>query len=750
MRSSQRAVYVRRRIAEAMRDAVDIHRQLGMITLLEEQWLTARRAAAVVRQHRGVLVANDVGSGKTYVALAVARPLGRLVVIAPAALRDTWERALVNTGMSAAVLGLEALSRCAEASAIGSAEVIIVDESHHLRNPSTRRYTAVAAICARSRVILLSATPLQNRFADIAAQLALFLGHEAWALSAEQLAAFVVRRRSAPLDARLPELDGPHRVALEHEDDLLDELLALPPPLPVSDGGDGGALLVYTLVRRWASSRAALVASLERRLATALAIESALETGRWPTRAELAAWSVADSVVQLAFPELIATTHGEGSAATLLVVVRQHVGAVRDLLRGLRSRPDPDDGRAKALRTIASAHHDEIVIAFSEHAETVRALGRRLAQAGGVAWLTSHGGHTTSGRISRREVLAQLAPTALVAPAERISLLLTTDVLSEGLDLQRASVVVHLDLPWNPARLEQRVGRVRRLGSPHSRVSVYALAPPASSDRLVRVEQRLREKIRLAERSVGVAGRILPSLFASDAEPSAPSAVESYTEVLAIVSKWLAPSSPDTDANGPLDPSVAAVAADFDGYLASVDDGERALLVADVGTGASTESGIVLRAVTAAEGESVDVPRERVSDATRSLARWWELHLGSEALDLRARATAGTRKRALARLASIAAHTPRHERMRVASQMELARCAVTANLSAGSERVLGALVGAVLPDDAWLRALAAFGETHAPARITDTRPVRDPLPLVAMIVFVKWLSTSPRNCLFSG
>src|SRR6185312_16097211 len=88
----------------------------------------------------------------------------------------------------------------------------------------------------------------------------------------------------------------------------------------------------------------------------------------------------------------------------------------------------------------------------------------------GVAALTAHGGRVAGGRISRREVLVQFTPHAdgaAVPTADHIRLLIATDVLSEGLDLQRASVVVHLDLPWNPARLEQRVGRVRRLGAEH-------------------------------------------------------------------------------------------------------------------------------------------------------------------------------------------------------------------------------------------------------------------------------------------
>ena len=108
----------------------------------------------------------------------------------------------------------------------------------------------------------------------------------------------------------------------------------------------------------------------------------------------------------------------------------------------------------------------------------------------GVATLTARGAHIASGRVSRDSVLAQFAPEsggrAAVHAAERIDVLLATDVLSEGLNLQEASVVVHLDLPWNPARLEQRTGRCARLGSRHERVAVYLVEPPAAASFLCR------------------------------------------------------------------------------------------------------------------------------------------------------------------------------------------------------------------------------------------------------------------------
>ena len=71
-------------------------------------------------------------------------------------------------------------------------------------------------------------------------------------------------------------------------------------------------------------------------------------------------------------------------------------------------------------------------------------------------------------------------------------------------------MVVHLDLPWTSARMAQRVGRSRRLGATHSSTVVYAIAPPAVAETLLRQEQRLRDKLHAAARLTGACGAILP------------------------------------------------------------------------------------------------------------------------------------------------------------------------------------------------------------------------------------------------
>ncbi|MYE24095.1 MAG: hypothetical protein F4Y01_09145 [Gammaproteobacteria bacterium] len=91
-----------------------------------------------------------------------------------------------------------------------------------------------------------------------------------------------------------------------------------------------------------------------------------------------------------------------------------------------------------------------------------------------------------------------------------IDVLLSTDVLSEGQNLQQAQAVLSYDMPWNPQRVVQRNGRVIRLRSPHEIVFLYTLMPQDDElDELLGLEARLRAKIRAANASMGMENPVL-------------------------------------------------------------------------------------------------------------------------------------------------------------------------------------------------------------------------------------------------
>lgn len=93
--------------------------------------------------------------------------------------------------------------------------------------------------------------------------------------------------------------------------------------------------------------------------------------------------------------------------------------------------------------------------------------------------------------------------------SESIELLIATDVLSEGQNLQDAQYVVNYDLPWNPVRMIQRAGRIDRLFSPHDRVYIYNLMPEEGLEDLLKLVENLSKKIETIEDAVALDASVL-------------------------------------------------------------------------------------------------------------------------------------------------------------------------------------------------------------------------------------------------
>ena len=677
--------------------------ELGGIVLRPDQVDTTRSVLALVRRAGGCLLADDVGTGKTYVALAVAREWSRPLIVVPASLRVTWARAIARASIDCAMVSHESLSRGAMPSE--PFDFIVVDESHRFR-PTSCRHAVLARLAAHAPLLLLSATPQQNRTRELAAQLALFLGETAYQMNGAQLTRWIVRG-TARADVAFPRVAPPRWLDVNADDEaVLRALLALPPPPRPADAGDGGALLVISLVRAWASTRAALVATVQRRRRTLLAIEQCHAEGRLPTRGELKSWR-AGVDVQLGFPTLLADLAIDTSSLAMLAA---SIAAERDaldaLMRTIERGADPDPARVAALESVRSAHADASILAFSESASTVRAYFAALRARPGVGMLTASEARIASGRVARDELLALFAPRAQGArtPAahERVTLLLATDLLSEGVNLQDASVVVHLDLPWNPARLAQRLGRVRRPGGAPE-VTSYLMTPPASAAMLLRAEERLRAKLASAERTIGRGLDVMPMLRAgrdvlSPSEASTGvevprlASAELRGEIERVLARWRLGSSCHS-ASREMACVVVAASSTERGWVAVLDDGRLVACRHSEVTRAtpSEEPADVLHALTQGDGCARALDVNEQATAQRQLAHWlaceWTVRSsGLAALDSR------VRRRALHAIDSAVRDVRRHRRQAALSSAARLRAALERPLPLGVERALDELI----------------------------------------------------------
>jgi hypothetical protein len=180
---------------------------------------------------------------------------------------------------------------------------------------------------------------------------------------------------------------------------------------------------------------------------------------------------------------------------------RTRLVAIRERLASLRPEDDP---KLALLTEILETSPAQKVAVFATYADTVAYLERHLPDGiGGRERVTVIG--SESHPDARTQQLARFSPKTVVRgdyepPEGEVDLLLSTDVLSEGQNLQQAQAVVSYDMPWNPQRVVQRNGRVIRLLSPHEEVFLTTMLPePGELEELLRLEVAIRRKIRAAD-----------------------------------------------------------------------------------------------------------------------------------------------------------------------------------------------------------------------------------------------------------
>jgi len=689
---------------------------VGDVTLQPHQLAAVHQLRDAIAEFGGALLCDEVGMGKTFVALALAHATARTLVIAPAALRTMWLTSAATAGRGIEFHSYESLSRGRVPHYTG--HLVILDEAHHARNPATRRYETIAGLARNIAVLMLSATPIHNQRRELIDLLSVFLGARARSLSRAEIARCVIRRdRQSVLPvAGMPDVASPLWIDITPDEQIPELLLGLPPPAPPRGGGDGGALIIHSLLRQWASSDAALRGGLRRRLHRSIALVHALEEGVYPSARELEAWTLGDDSMQLAFPPLMAPAVAHD--ADLLSCVKVHGKGLREILGRLNTERSRDIELSRVLRELISAHPGEKIVAFSQYADTIDALFAMLSSAGNVAALTGRGGRVASSVISRDDALRRFAPAANGAQppprAESISLLLATDMLSEGVNLQDASVVVHLDLPWTPARLEQRTGRVARMGSPHATVHSYAVRPPASADTLIRLQATLRQKLIAAGEVAGHVARILPSF--GDLPQLSPGPAILRQAVDGILRRWR-----DSMNAAPLvsHSLIAAVAGDRAGVLALCNiDHRLALIWADDGGDFTDDPAAIVAALKAVEGDDRHVSMQTAREIVRRVTAFVTLRMSLLGQSADSVAVGYSRRSTMRRISAFVESAPPHRRNHIAALANRARAVTLGRLGAAAERELEQLSGETTTCETWLLRIAELNK--APASLTPT------------------------------
>jgi superfamily II DNA or RNA helicase len=165
--------------------------------------------------------------------------------------------------------------------------------------------------------------------------------------------------------------------------------------------------------------------------------------------------------------------------------------------------PSRDEKLNKLAALITQTHADEKIIVFSQFADTVDYLTSQLRSRGvrRIAGATGDAENPT-------KLAWQFSPESNNRRAEvprenEINVLIATDVLSEGQNLQDGAIVVNFDLPWAIIRLIQRAGRVDRIGQNADTIMCYSFLPADGVERIIRLRARVRQRLRENAEVVG-------------------------------------------------------------------------------------------------------------------------------------------------------------------------------------------------------------------------------------------------------
>lgn len=429
-------------------------------------------------------------------------------------------------------------------------DLVVCDEAHRLRNvwrTDSRQAAAIKNATAHAPKLLLTATPLQNSLLELYGLVSVLDDHAFGDLASfrEQFVGTTnpsvrdaaLRKRLAPYVARtlrrqvLEYVRFTRRVPLTQsftptteEQRLYDDVSAYLQRGALHALPSGQRALMTLVLRKLLASSTFAIAGTLRRLAERLDEKPYGRTPEAPGEVAADFEAVGDLVEEWdgGAPEEGGLALSVEEERAVLVDLADRADAVRENAKGealLRALPVAFD-RAEALGAARKA------VVFTESRRTQRYLFD-LLEAGGYGgevvcingdnrefgagriyadWRTRHEG---TGRVSGARS-ADVKAALVEEFRDRGTILLATESAAEGVNLQFCSLVVNYDLPWNPQRVEQRIGRCHRYGQKHDVVVVNFLNEANAADR--RVFELLSEKFELFDGVFGASDEVLGAL----------------------------------------------------------------------------------------------------------------------------------------------------------------------------------------------------------------------------------------------
>ncbi len=554
-------------------------------------------------EYGGVFLSDVVGLGKTYIATVLARELefmdganaGTLVIAPPVLLDEnnpgSWNNAFNDFGIRRRRFCSRGMLDKLTKEDIEKYKTVIIDEAHGFRNESTERYEDLFRICKGKRVILVSATPLNNTPIDLLSQIKLFQNSRKSTLpnpEVRDLEAFfkklqarlkgldrlehkekyleivkdnanqirekvlkylMVRRTRSSIEKyykddlkqqnlKFPEVADPEPIIYIFDKELdrifnktLDlvikkfsyarytPLLYLKNQEQLSNLEKGSqrnmsAFMKGTLLKRLESSFFAFKKTIDRFIYSYERFIEAYNKGKVYFSKkhihkilEHLDSEDYDSIQELIDNEKAKEYNSEDFMKAFIEDLKNDLKTLREIQimwKDIDYDPKLDEFKRK-LANDSILKNNKIVV-FTESMETAEYLEEKLnllpSLKNTVKAFSSH-----SDDALRKEIIENF--DLRKGKKDTISILVTTDILSEGINLHKSNVVINYDIPWNPTKMMQRVGRINRVDSKHDKIYTYNFFPAGPINDPLKLKEAAEYKINAFIEMLGNDAKIL-------------------------------------------------------------------------------------------------------------------------------------------------------------------------------------------------------------------------------------------------
>lgn len=562
---------------------------------LEYQEQAVASAKRVLEEYGGVFLSDVVGLGKTYISALLASQLGdgRSLVIAPPVLLDKNNPGSWTNVFSAFNVryDCESIGKIEDLAKRGTEQYknVFLDEAHRHRTESTQTYEYLAQICRGKRVILVSATPLNNSPRDILSQLKLFQKGKKSTIpnlpdldgffkklekrlknvdrkrDAEQyrqivrenakevrekiLQHLMIRRTRSEVikyfgddlkrqKLKFPEVVDPKGIFYQLDSDLdrvffkTIQLIGssnmkyarYKPAVYLKEGVSQfeqqqqenlGRFMKILLVKRLDSSFHAFRKTVQRFIYSYDRFIEMFKKGHVFIGKDYVN-KVFDLVDEDRFEEIEAMEE-EGkieshSTDEFRPEFIDDLNSDLQIFREIHQLWEPIKSDPKVDELIKRFSYDEILrkpetkpIIFTESKETADYLSKQLSihYEGKILNFSGQSGE------SAREKVIENFDAKCRNPKDDFRILVTTDVLAEGVNLHRSNVVINYDIPWNPTRMIQRVGRINRVDTPYDTIHTYNFFPTEQSDDQIKLADAAKAKIEAFIHMLGADAKLL-------------------------------------------------------------------------------------------------------------------------------------------------------------------------------------------------------------------------------------------------